>query len=39
MGLLFLGLLALWGVLMIAKPDLLWKLELSGEMIRERPTE
>ena len=39
MGLLFLGLLALWGVLMIAKPDLLWKIEHTGAMDRERPTE
>lgn len=39
MGLLFLGLLALWGVLMIAKPDILWKIEHTGAMDRERPTE
>lgn len=39
MGLLFLSLLALWGVLMIAKPDILWRIEHTGAMDRERPTE
>ena len=39
MGLLFLGLLALWGVLMLVKPDLLWRIEHTGAMDRERPAE
>ena len=39
MGLLFLGLLALWGLLMMVKPELLWKLEHTGTMDRDRPTE
>lgn len=39
MGLLFLGLLALWGILMIVKPDILWRIEHTGAMDRERPTE
>lgn len=38
-GYLVLALLFLWGVLMVAKPDLLWSIEHSGEMNRERPTE
>ena len=36
---LVLGLLFLWGVLMIAKPDLLWRLEHSGEISQREPTE
>ena len=39
MALLFLILLALWGILMIAKPDLLWSIEHKGEMGRQEPTE
>ena len=39
MALMFLILLALWGVLMIAKPDLLWGIEHKGEMGRQEPTE
>ena len=39
MALLFLILLALWGILMIAKPDLLWGIEHKGEMGRQEPTE
>ena len=38
-GYVVLALLFLWGVLMIAKPDLLWSIEHSGEMDRQRPTE
>lgn len=38
-GYIVLGLLFLWGVLMIAKPDLMWSIEHTGEMNRERPTE
>ena len=34
-----LGLLFLWGVLMIAKPDLLWRMEHSGEISQRQPTE
>ena len=34
-----LGLLFLWGVLMIAKPDLLWRMEHSGEISQKQPTE
>jgi hypothetical protein len=34
-----LGLLFLWGVLMIAKPDLIWRMEHSGEISRKEPTE
>ena len=34
-----LGLLFLWGVLMIAKPELLWRLEHSGEISQKKPTE
>lgn len=34
-----LGLLFLWGVLMIAKPDLLWRIEHSGEISQKQPTE
>ena len=36
---LVLGLLFLWGVLMIAKPDLLWRLEHSDEISQRKPTE
>ena len=36
---LVLGLLFLWGVLMIAKPDLLWRLEHSDEISQREPTE
>ena len=36
---LVLGLLFLWGVLMIAKPDLLWRMEHSGEISQRKPTE
>ena len=39
MGLVFLGLLALWGIFMICKPEILWGLEHRDEMNRERPTE
>ena len=38
-GYVVLALLFLWGILMIAKPDLLWSMEHSGEMDRQRPTE
>jgi hypothetical protein len=38
-GYVVLALLFLWGVLMVAKPDLLWSIEHSGEMDRQRPTE
>ena len=38
-GYVVLGLLFLWGVLMVAKPELLWGIEHSGEMDRQRPTE
>ena len=34
-----LALLFLWGILMIAKPDLMWSIEHTGEMDRQRPTE
>ena len=34
-----LALLFLWGLLMIAKPDLMWSIEHTGEMDRQRPTE
>ena len=34
-----LGLLFLWGVLMIAKPDLIWRMEHSGETSQKQPTE
>ena len=34
-----LALLFLWGVLMIAKPDLLWHMEHSGEISQKQPTE
>ena len=39
MALLLLALLALWGILMIAKPDLLWGIERRGEMGQNKPTE
>ena len=38
-GYVVLALLFLWGVLMIAKPDIMWSIEHSGEMDRQRPTE
>ena len=38
-GYVVLALLFLWGVLIVAKPDLLWSIEHSGEMDRQRPTE
>ena len=38
-GYIVLALLFLWGVLMIAMPDLMWSIEHTGEMNRERPTE
>ena len=38
-GYVVLALLFLWGLLMIAKPDLLWSIGHSGEMDRQRPTE
>jgi len=38
-GYVVLGLLFLWGVLMIAKPDMLWRMEHSGEVGRQEPTE
>ena len=38
-GYVVLALLFLWGVLMIAKPDLLWSIEHTGQMDRQRPTE
>ena len=38
-GYVVLALLLLWGLLMIAKPDLMWSMEHSGEMDRQRPTE
>ena len=34
-----LGLLFLWGVLMIATPDLIWRMEHSGEISQKQPTE
>ena len=34
-----LGLLFLWGVLMIAKPELLWRMEHSGQISQREPTE
>ena len=34
-----LGLLFLWGVLMIAKPDLIWRMEHSGQISQREPTE
>ena len=34
-----LGLLFLWGVVMIAKPDLIWRMEHSGEISQKQPTE
>jgi hypothetical protein len=39
MGLVFVGLLALWGLFMILKPDLLWKIEHTGAMDRNRPSD
>ena len=38
-GYVVLALLFAWGVLMVAKPDLMWSMEHSGEMDRQRPTE
>ena len=38
-GYVVLALLFLWGVLMVAKPDLLWSIEHSGQMDQQRPTE
>ena len=38
-GYVVLALLVLWGRVMIAKPELLWSIEHTGEMNRERPTE
>ena len=38
-GYVVLALLFLWGLLMSAKPDLMWSMEHSGEMDRQRPTE
>ena len=38
-GYVVLALLFLWGMLMVAKPDLMWSMEHSGEMDRQRPTE
>ena len=38
-GYVVLALLFFWGVLMIAKPDLLWSIEHTGQMDRQRPTE
>jgi len=38
-GYVVLVLLFLWGLLMIAKPDLLWSIEHSGQMDQQRPTE
>ena len=38
-GYAVLALLFLWGLLMIAKPDLMWSMEHTGEMDRQRPTE
>ena len=38
-GYVVLALLFLWGVLMIAKPELLWSIEHKGEMDQQRPTE
>ena len=38
-GYIVLALLFLWGLLMIAKPDLMWSIEHTGEMDRQRPTE
>ena len=38
-GYVVLALLFLWGVLMIAKPDLLWRIEHSGQLDRQQPTE
>ena len=38
-GYVVLALLFLWGLLMIAKPDLMWSMEHTGEMDRQWPTE
>ena len=38
-GYVVLALLFLWGLLMIAKPDLMWSIEHTDEMDRQRPTE
>ena len=38
-GYVVLALLFLWGVLMVAKPDLLWRIEHSGQLDRQKPTE
>ena len=38
-GYIVLALLFLWGILMVAKPDLMWSLEHTGELNQERPTE
>ena len=38
-GYVVLALLFLWGVLMIAKPDLLWSIAHRGEMARQRHTQ
>ena len=38
-GYVVLALLFLWGLLMAAKPDLLWSIEHSGEMDQQRPTQ
>ena len=37
-GYIVLALLFLWGILMVAKPDLMWSLEHTGELNQERPT-
>ena len=38
-GYVVLGLLFLWGLLMVAKPDLMWSIEHTGQMDQQRPTE
>ena len=38
-GYVVLALLFLWGLLMIVKPDIMWSIEHTGEMDRQRPTE
>lgn len=35
---LVLALLFAWGVLMIAKPDLMWRMEHSGQISQKQPT-
>ena len=39
MGLVFLGLLALWGLFMLLKPEVLWAIEHRDPMERGKPVE